>query len=269
MYGNRKYTVFIDESGEAGIERVRNDNTSGASPYLTLGAILIPTSDFDEMRQKLRSIGTELGKSDLHCKKLSHFQKVYFAKEVAKLENILCFGVISKKSTLGSYADRIEKDSSKFYNKCCLYLYEVIGRFLRDAKIGMSEIDFVMEEGNFEYQALRNYLRACRDNPMYPASMMLRYLDPENIKVVSKRDELLLQYADLIAHSIYKAVDKPTSTYGLSEYRYLDELSHRFLKSKTTSKVLGVGLKVIHKLSDLDLDPPTEYFLGRLGIKQI
>lgn len=266
MYGNRKYTIFIDESGEAGIERIRGDHSRGASPFLTLGAILIPTIEFDKMNDLLDKVQSDLGKSTLHCQKLSHFQKVYFAKEVAKLSEITCFGLISKKSSLGSYSNRIEHDSLKFYNKCCLYLFEIFGQFIKDSKIKMTEIDFVMEEGSFNYQGLRNYLRACRDRPMYEPSKMLRYLDPANINVASKKDEPLLNYADLIAHSIYKAVDKPKSTYGLSETRYLKEISDSFVKSKRSGKVVGNGIKVIHKISDLELDSDSHDFLENLGI---
>ncbi|WP_371396318.1 DUF3800 domain-containing protein [Fretibacter rubidus] len=264
MYGRKKYTVFIDESGDSGIEKIRSLNSQGASPYLTLGAILMVTSDFEQHRNTLAIIRTQINKNDLHCAKLRHFQKVLYAKEVAKLNRILCFGVISNKSTLKGYSKQIEFDSTKFYNKCCLYLFEMIGRFLRDTGISMTDIDFVMEEGNFEYQALRNYLRNCRDNPIYEHSKMLGYLDPENIVSVPKSKEELLCYADLVAHSLYKAVDRPASTYGISETRYLKEISAKFLKSKADKKIVGSGIKAIHNLRNLKLETNTEAFFKNL-----
>lgn len=265
MYGRRKYTIFIDDSGDAGVEKVRTHNTPGASEFLTLGAVLMVTKNFQSHRDLLFEIKGAMNKNDIQCKNLNHFQKVYFAKKLASVNHIICFGVISKKSTLGNYAKRIENDSTKFYNKCCLYLFEMIGRFLRDSGISMDEIDFVMEEGNFQYQALRSYLRRCRDNPQYATSKMLAFLNPDNIIQVPWKDEELLTYADLVTHSLYKAVDKPASCLHQNETRYLNELKTKFVKSKSDGKIVGYGLKVIHKVSHLDLDDETSTFLTNLA----
>jgi hypothetical protein len=54
--------LFIDESGEAGIRTVRSDSSSGASPYMTLGAALIHNSARNAIEDTLTNIASEFGK---------------------------------------------------------------------------------------------------------------------------------------------------------------------------------------------------------------
>ena len=50
---SKNYTLYIDESGEAGINKVRSDLSPGASPYMTLGGCLVANSDAEKIRNKL------------------------------------------------------------------------------------------------------------------------------------------------------------------------------------------------------------------------
>jgi hypothetical protein len=61
------YSVVIDESGEAGIAKVRTADSAGASPYLTMGACVYPNTYQDKLTEELDRIKTLFKKSDLHC----------------------------------------------------------------------------------------------------------------------------------------------------------------------------------------------------------
>ena len=70
--------------------------------------------------------------------------------------------------------------------------------------------------------------------------------------------------ADLVAHSLYKCVDKPKSCFCLTEPRYLLEFRDRFFRDKISKKVIGKGIKPVHSLKDLNLDDDIKFFLNSL-----
>lgn len=43
------FTVYIDQSGDCGIDKVRTNDKDGATPYLTLGAVLIKDSEIEAL----------------------------------------------------------------------------------------------------------------------------------------------------------------------------------------------------------------------------
>ncbi len=261
-----KYTLFIDESGEAGIANVRSSASGGASPYMTLGAVLIPNVLHSKVTEKLALITKRFDKKNLHCNRLRHEQKVRYSKVVNTFK-VKCFGIISLKETLGSYKEDISSDSSKYYNKCAQYLLERVGAFLKQHEIPSNALDIVFEEGNFKYNALRNLLRACQQNPSHPSVSLLRYIDVDRIQAVKKADDPLLQVADLVAHSLYRCVDKTNGNYRIAESRYLFEIRKKFHHDTKTGRIDGHGIKAVHSLKQLGLDDEMLSFLENLSVK--
>lgn len=156
-----KYTVFIDESGEAGIEKVRSASSGGASPYMTLGAALIRNRSRKGVENSLEKIRQVLGKPTLHCSQIGHYQILHFARQIT-LQKMRLFGVISRKDTLGSYRDVIAADSDMYYNKCVQYLLERVGWFMEARGIPPENLDIVFEKANVDYEKMRNLLYACQ-----------------------------------------------------------------------------------------------------------
>ena len=132
-----KYLFLVDESGDARIGIIRGGEHGGASPYMTLGGVLIAQDAIEETKDKIRKICLEIGKATLHCKDLRHFQKLYFAKNMSAMP-VTIFGLISNKKTLGGYKEAIEGDSSKFYNTCARYLLERLGEYMSLKKYQVS-----------------------------------------------------------------------------------------------------------------------------------
>lgn len=249
-----RYTVFIDESGESGIERIRSDSSRGASPYMTLGAALIRNRSRKAVENSLARIRQDFEKPTLHCSHLGHYQIIHFIRKIT-LQKMRLFGVISRKDTLGLYKDKISSDSDMYYNKCVQYLLERIGWFMESRQIPPENLDIVFERANVDYEKMRNLLYKCQNNPKHETTKKFKFIKVSNICVKKKDEEDLLQIADLVAHALYKCVDKTQRNHGIPEPRYLRELSPYFFGHPETQAVIGAGLYCVHAASSLKLDP--------------
>lgn len=258
-----RFTLYVDESGEAGIEKVRTANSGGASPYMTLGAVLIPNQSRAHMTKALEKLKVEIGKKRLHCAELKHYQLLHYARAVA-LMKLRLFGVISRKETLGSYKSDIAADSSMYYNKCAQYLLERVGWFMEARDIPRDNVDIVFERANVDYDMMKNLIRKCQRNPQHKNTKRLRNIDVDRIVEQKKSDEPLLQIADLVAHSLYKCVDKSDKNHGIPEPRYVRELGPRFFGAPKDEKVVGAGIYCVHTTKDLKLDADVEETLVKL-----
>ena len=260
----QRFTLFIDESGDSGIGFVRSAETSkGSSPYMTMGAALIGNDHLEDARETLERIRIDTGKKDLHCSELKHYQKLFFIREISRHKKRL-FGVISYKETLGAYKGTIEDNSKLYYNKCAQYLLERVGWFMEVNDIPPENLDIVFEKGNFDYDRMKVLLRKCQQNPAHPMTARLRHIKISNIAVKSKGEEPLLQMADLVAHALYKCVDKQDKNFFITEPRYLRDLSPGFFGDPKTQAVAGAGLYLVHKMSDLNLDPEVEEVINAM-----
>ncbi len=255
------YTLFIDESGDVGIKSVRTESSSGASPYMTMGGILVPDSLTAKITQELHHFNNRNKLNGKHCKTLDHEQKVCLSRFIAQ-QRVLCFGVISRKETLEDYKKQIGQKSFLFYNKCAQYLLERVGLFMEEENICADDLRILFEEGNFDYKALKNLLKKCQKTPRQCNTKMLRRINAEKVQAEKKSKEPLFQLADLVAHSLYKCVDG--GKYNVLEHRYLREIKSRFYSDKETKRILGSGIYAIHRIEDLRVEGEIEDFLKRL-----
>lgn len=205
------FTVFIDESGEAGISKVRRGNNPGASPYFVLGAsVLKPTSQIRATQVLDKFTETISKKKWRHATDLDHSAKVYFAREASKL-HLRFFSVISNKTTLLDYRSMIENDPQKFSNKCVQYLLERVCAYLAEFGVSDDEVSVILERRNHDYDRLIRFLGKIKENPIYTQSKSLRILNPFGMIAKSKDEEPLLKYADIVAHAVYQCVNKSAS----------------------------------------------------------
>lgn len=254
--------VLIDESGEAGITRVRGKSGGGSSPYFVLAAALVPSEEKEKATEALKHASKTLVKKWAHATDLSHAQTVFWARSAASL-NMRYFAVISKKSTLEGYADRIKKNPDMFYNKCAVYLLEKVGKYLIAKGLEKETPEVCFERRNHDYDRLRRYVVAIKDRPIHPEAKYLRVFNPFAFYERSKEEEPLLRFADLVAHATYQCANKTRSNFDIPEPRYFVELSKRFGADKH-GNILGHGLKCIHSLEDLGLDKDVSDLLKSL-----
>ena len=224
---------------------------------MTLGAAIIKTSDLPEVRTNLEELLKVIGKGRLHCREMSHLRKVKASKVMATLP-IVAIGCISKKSTLGWYADKIEGSSQFYYNKCAHLLLECVGDFVKQTGYFSHQVDVIFEKANFDYKMLSNYIRKIQDNPIGTSKQkarvkLLRFIDPDRIQTKTKTEEPLLGFADLVAHSLYRCVDRSNGVMGITESRYFSEMTSSFY-SNDEGELLGFGMKPIHTLGEIDVE---------------
>lgn len=248
-----KFKLFVDESGEAGIEKVRTHTSRGASPFMVLGGAIVLASQKQALLEKLEKIRSTIGKKELHCNELNHAKKVYYSRSIAQCR-VRLFGVISRKSTLGGYKEDIQGNSKKYYNKCAQYLLERVGMFMSARGLRSNDLQIVFEEGNFDYEKLRNLIRKCQNDPKHENTKFLNYIDADNIAQSKRADEPLLKIADLTAHALYKCVDKNSMNFDIPEPQYISELQSRFYGNPENNTVVGSGIYCVHTLNQLNLD---------------
>lgn len=245
-------TVFIDESGDAGIEKVRSDGQLGASPYFVMAAAVMPRATKIHAAKVLSAVTSDIQRRWKHATDLNHSQTVFFCRKSVAI-NLRFFAIVSKKATLGDYASDISWDPDKFYNKCAQYLLECVGEYLHGKRMFEDDPDVVFESRNHDFDKLRRYIGKIKDNPIHARARFLQCFNPFGFVERAKDEEPLLKFSDLAAHSVYQCVNKIRSNHYIPEPRYIQELQSRF-GADEKGRVLGVGLKCIHSPDQLGLD---------------
>ena len=259
------FTVYIDESGETGIEKVRDGKKPGASPYFVLGAVVCqPTSEVFA-RNAITQFRAEIGKTVWkHATELDHSEKAYLSQKLGRLP-VRYFALISNKATLHNYKETIASNPHKFYNKCVKYLLECICGYLSKHVNSSDEIKVVLERRNHDYDTMLRYLQTVKENPIYGPSKSLTYLNPFGISTKAKGEDDMLEIADFVAHAVYQCTNRSQSNFGIPEPRYFLEMSSRFAGNKL-NKPLGTGVKCIQSLESLGLDPDIKKTLENLRV---
>lgn len=257
-------TIYIDESGDTGITKLRSSAEGGSSPYFVMGAVAMQPATEIQAKKLLDQLQSEFKKPKRwkHATDLNHSQRTYFCRELSKL-HVRCFGLISHKPTLEEYAKEIEWDPHSFYNKCAKYLLEIVGRYLGAKSSELWNPSIVFEKRNHDYDRMIRYISKVKENPIYPPSKNLKCINPFGIVSRTKDEDDLLRIADMVSYSVYSCVNKTPDNFNIAEPRYLKELSSRFAVGND-GKILANGLKCIHDVRQLGLDPEITKFLYQL-----
>ena len=231
-----------------------------------MGAAVFQPAAQVHARKVMSAFKDRIGKTNWkHATELGHAEKVLLGRTLGKVETRL-FAVISKKSTLGEYKEQINADPQYYYNKCLQYLLERVLAYLRKYDPSQDEISIVLEERNHDYDRMIRFLQKVKDNPVRPESKSLEILNPFAIVRRKKGEDLLLEVADFVSHAVFQLANKSVANFQIPEPRYFMELSSRFA-GNDDCRVLGTGLKCIHSLQDLELDPDIERLVRSVRCK--
>lgn len=268
-----KYTLFIDETGDAGIDKVRKGIVDkGASPILVIAGCLVPDARANELKNVLEEVRAATSKTTLHCSDMSHLAVSKYARIVGEKAGVLCFAFVSTKATMGAYKDQIsgKGQDQKYYNKCVSYFLERVGHFMLLNDISGDDVKIVFEERRgHDYRQLRNYLNTIKKNPHDPRlGFYLGPILPSSIVSTPKLEEDLLCYPDLVAFSVAAALNPSAANFGVPEQRYLRELKNRFFKENNSGAVGEFGLKIF-KRYDIGFDKFTAAFIEKWHIDGI
>ena len=263
----RSYTFYVDESGDSGTSRIRSPSSGGSSQFMVLGGVLIADDSKNSITSSLQQICSHLGLQQLHCQNINHHKQVYCARTVAELD-LTCFGVLSDKNTLQGHSQIRGQEAFRYYHKCVQYLLEQLCKCIKHEGIDPNLVSVVFEEtGALQLPQLRKFISLCITNPRQQQSEILEILNTSKFLVQKKKDEPLLQYADLVANSLYQCVNKSLANYDIPETRYINELRFKFWANPQNNLINGFGIKPIHNLNSLNLDADVrEFFQGLQNI---
>lgn len=243
----KKFLLLIDESGDQGLDKVRNDSSlKGSSAYFSIGAALLPIFEREKIELELRDVKETLGVKELHCTNMSHQNVAYLANKIRDFR-ILCFGVLSKKSTVGHYKEQISGDeqAQNYYNKCCQYLFELVGGYFERHGFSGNDVDILFEEKRgHDYTRLSRYLERISNNPIDQRARKLAHLSPFVISAKPKHEEPTLAIADTVAYSLYRAFSNDNKL-KLTEQRFLHAIKRKFACSENSGKIANYGIKFV------------------------
>ena len=261
-----KFSIYIDESGEAGISKVRDGNNKGASPYFVLGAVVCQGTSLIHARNAIIEFRKQSNRTAWkHATDLSHFEKVFLARELGRLP-VRYFAVVSRKKTLSEYKTLIDDDPQKYYNKCLKYLLETICQYLGRYTADPDDLTFFLEERNHNYDKMYRYLDRVKCNPIYPQSNSLELLNPFSITTKKKGSDDVLEVADFVAHAVFQCTNRSQGNFGIPEPRYFKEISRCFA-GDSKNFALGCGLKCLHSIEDIGLDLEIQKMFETLVVK--
>jgi Protein of unknown function (DUF3800) len=237
------FRVYIDESGEEGF--VFRPDGSGSSRWLILSAVVTRhDNDLQVVRlmERARQLLGRAPKQALHFCKLSHAQRVVWAREIAATP-IRTVSVLIHKPSIRE-PERFQSQKHLLYRYASRYLLERVSWLCRDHQKpdggnGQAEVIF-SNRSQMSYDDLRGYLRKLKEETGdFGVTIDWSVLNPEAIRAVEHSQLAGLQVADAVASSLFAALNP--NPYGDTEDKYVRLLLPTAYRHK--GMVLGYGLK--------------------------
>ncbi len=236
----QSFRVYIDESGDEGF--VFKDNGKGSSRWLVLSAV-VTRREHDAVVVTLMDAVRKLlecqPRQQLHFVKLSHAQRIAYAREIGRAR-VRTVSVLIHKPSIDN-PEIFQAQKHQLYRYACRLLLERVSWFCRDTRIreqgdGTAEIIF-SNRGQMSYDDLRSYLRKLSENPRVNIDWSV--INPAQVCAVQHSQMAGLQVADAVASGAFAAVNP--NQFGDTESRYLSELLP--VAYRHDRRLLGYGLK--------------------------
>lgn len=236
------FRVYVDESGDEGF--VFRDKGQGSSRWLVVSAVVTRRGQDMEVVELMDRVRALLGRpprQQLHFVKLTHAQRIAYAREIGKVR-IRTVSVLIHKPSIDD-PETFQAQKHQLYRYASRLLLERVSWLCRDHRVagqgnGFAEIVF-SNRGQMSYDDLREYLCKLRDKPDGGVNIEWSAIDPSRVRAVQHAQMAGLQVADAVASSAFAAVNP--NQFGDTESRYLLEslpVAYRYQR-----KVLGYGLK--------------------------
>lgn len=219
----REYNVYIDESGDEGINK--------GSKYFILTAVIVEKKKDLEISKSIDKIKENL---ELNIKTQLHWNSIRGKPNKCMVLNSIVENDITIINVIiDTYSIKFIK-SNKIYYYFSAYLYERICWFM-SAKNGVANI-IISTRGQLKKEELLNFLK---ENNNDKFSINTKYIN--NIKLVPNEKKKLLQMADSCCSSLFQFLkynDESTKT-------YINILKPRIFNQHR--KYIGYGIKIVPK----------------------
>jgi hypothetical protein len=258
------FVAYIDESGDDGLNgRYRIAGQSGGSSHwLTISASVWRLSrDLeavawrDEIRTQLPS--NSRGKA-LHCKSLTHEQKVMAANVIAtKPIRSICIMANKPVIPAGIYEGR-----NQFYFYMSRYLLERVSWLCRDLRPRVPEGDgrvkiIFSRRGGLQYQDFRKYMSRLKDRGDNEIQINWPVIDIDSIEALDHDRRAGLQIADIVASCMSAGLEP--NLYGGCERRYAEIL--RPVLYQKNGNFLSYGVKLVPRIENIPLTSEQRSFI--------
>ena len=221
MIENKEYNVYIDESGDEGINK--------GSKFFILTAIIVDKEKDLEISKSVDSIKENLEmntKSQLHWKLLKGLPNKKMIMETISKLDITIINIIVDTTSIKHIA------SNSIYNYFSGYLYERICWFMRDHN-GKANIN-ISSRGNLSKKMLSDFINSRNHKKFEIDSSRIK-----TIKIIPNERKKLLQLADCCCSALFQSLKYNNETH----FEYI-----RIIKDKLYSnngKIMSYGIKIL------------------------
>lgn len=236
------FVAYIDESGDEGFT-FRADG-SGSSRWFVLSAVVVRKSNdlaLVAAAKQARSTIKLPEKKPIHFCKLAHAQRVVVARIVGQ-QPIRTVSVLIHKPSIND-PERYQQQAYTLYRYASRLLLERVSWLCRDhrkPREGDGKVDLIYSNRSaMSYQDLRQYLSYLRNQGTDQVRIDWGVLDEHKVRAVNHDQLAGLQLADVVASSVYQAVNP--NLYGDVEERYFHLIAPTVYHNKQNR--FGYGLK--------------------------
>lgn len=232
MNETKKYTVYIDEAGDLGIQR--------GTKWFVMTAVIVAKQNESDIRSTLHHLKNKLNINEIHLRKLNDFFKTSYIISHIKDKDFTTVNVLMDTDTCEL------KDSIRTYNYMCRILLERVSWFLRDNN---ARADIILSSrGTSRDKELIQYIQ---DKLLdYQYNQISDRFDKISSKQASQWD--MLQLADICATAMFRAYE--INSYGFVVPCYMSNLKGKiYARNGSIDKY---GLKFYRD----NMKPPFEYF---------
>lgn len=218
------YIVYIDESGDDGLRRIKPLDDGGASEWFVLSGVAISAKREQEVTQwvnELKSNFKNHQRPDIHFVHLNEAKKRYACRYLADLK-ARYFVVASNKKNMKGYnnpfADKIPS-KNWFYCWMTRLLLERVTHFVKSKSIELGvpvqklKIEYSNRRG-ISYSQMTAYyqwlkMKSSANNLFLPlGDLEWDVMDRDLLGSYNAKDRPGLQIADVVASAFFKAFDK-------------------------------------------------------------
>lgn len=237
------FVAYIDESGDEGF-KFREDG-SGSSRWFILSAVVVRKINDLQMvvgAKRAREVLKFEPKRQIHFCNLRHEQRVPVARIIGNLP-VKTVSILIHKPSIAD-PENFQQDAYSLYRYASRLLLERISWLCRDNRKkndGDGRVQLIYSNRSaMSYEDLRAYLSQLRHKPNgQTVNIDWDVIDENMVRAVNHDKMAGLQLADVVASSIYQAVNP--NKYGDTETKYLEMLGKTIYTRQ--SKVEGYGLK--------------------------
>ena len=221
MLSNKEYNVYIDESGDEGINK--------GSKFFILTAIIVDKEKDLEISKSVDQIKENLEmniKTQLHWKLLKGLPNKKMIMETISNLDISIINIIVDTTNIKHIT------SNNIYNFFSGYLYERICWFMRDHN-GKANIN-ISSRGNLSKKSLSEFINSRNHKKFEIDSTKIK-----SIKIIPNERKKLLQLADCCCSALFQSLKYNNKTH----FEYIKIIKDKFYSNN--GKIMSYGIKLV------------------------